>query len=123
MNFTGFETFLKNFEQLYGKIHREKPYASFFAGDVNGRTQAWFPEGDTNYEDNSLDELFSSLNLTQKINEPKHFFRDNCTPSFSDIILTDQPNLILRSGVRHSLDPAVKHHITYLNLILKSLPT
>ena len=121
-NSTGFETFLENFEQLYGNICKEKPYASFFAGDVNGHTQAWYPEGDTNAEGSALDELFNSLNLSQIISEPTHFFRTDCAPSCIDIILTDQPNLILHSGVRPSLDPAVKHHITYCKLNFKIPP-
>ena len=119
---TGFETFLENFEQLNHKICQEKPYASFFTGDVNGHTQAWYPEGDTNPEGNALDELFSSLSLTQIITEPTHFFRDDCAPSCIDIILTDQPNVVLHSGVRPSLDPAVKHHITYCKLNFKIPP-
>ena len=110
VNSTGFETFLENFEQLYSKIYQEKPYASFFTGDVNGHTQAWYPDGDTNPEGSALDELFSSLNLSQIINEPTHFFRDDCAPSCIDIILTDQPNVILHSGVRPSLDPLEASH-------------
>ena len=121
-NSIGFETFFENFEQLYHKIYQEKPYASFFTGDVNGHTQAWYPEGDTNSEGSALDELFSSLSLSQIINEPTHFFRDDCAPSCIDIILTDQPNLVLHSGVRPSLDPAVKHHITHCKLNFKIPP-
>ena len=54
--------------------------------------------------------------------EPTHFFRDDCLPSCIDIILTDQPNLVTNSGVRPSLDPAVKHHITYCKLNFKIPP-
>ena len=96
---TEFENFLTNFDHLYQLIKNENPYASFFAGDVNGHTQAWFPAGNTNAEGIKLDELFSSLNLHQIINEPTHFFRDDCTPSCIDIILTDQQNLVLNSGI------------------------
>ena len=118
----GFENFLENFEQLHRNISKENPYASFFTGDINAHTQAWYPAGNTNAEGIRIDELFSNLNLTQIINEPTHFFRNDCTPSCIDIILTDQPNLVLDSGVRPSLDPAVKHHLTYCKLNFKIPP-
>ena len=118
----GFKKFLTDFETLCEQIRKEKPHAVFFTGDVNGHTQEWYPEGDTNAEGTKLEELFTNLNLSQIINEPTHFFRDDCTPSCIDIILTDEPNLVLDSGVRPSLDPAVKHHITFCKLNFKIPP-
>ena len=44
---------------------------------------------------------------------------DNLNPSCIDIILTDQPNLVLNSGVRPSLDPLVKHQMTFCKLNFK----
>ena len=67
-----------------------------------------------------MDELFNSLDLTQLINEPTHF-RENCRPACIDLILTDQLNIVTNYGVRPSLDPTVKHQITYCNLNL-SIP-
>ena len=119
---TGFADFLLNFQNLSNAIAQEKPYAKFFTGDVNGHTQAWYPEGDTNAEGVKLDELFSDLNLNQIIDEPTHYFRDDCTPSCIDIILTDQPNLVMSSGVRPSLDPTVKHQIVFCKLNFKIPP-
>lgn len=76
-------------------------------------------EGDTNAEGAKLDELFSSLNLHQLISEPTHFFRDDCLPSCIDVVLTDQPNLVLNSGVRPSLDPTVKHQMVFCKINFK----
>ena len=118
----GFEDFLTNFENMYEQMSSEKPYATFFTGDINGHTQEWYPEGDTNAEGIKLDELFTKISLSQIIDEPTHFFRDDCTPSCIDIILTDQPNLVLESGCRPSLDPAVKHNITFCKLNFKIPP-
>ena len=97
-------------------------YAAFFASDINGHTQAWYPEWHTNIEGVKLGEMLSSLNLSQIINEPTHFFRDDCAPSCIDIVLTDQPNLVMSSGVRPSLDPTVKHQITFCKLNFKIPP-
>ena len=62
-----FENFLVAFENLHKAIKNENPYASFFAGDINAHTQAWYPEGDTNAEGIKVDELFCNLNLHQII--------------------------------------------------------
>ena len=91
----------------------------FFVGDFNGHSQTWYPEGDTNAEGHLLDNLFSSLNLDQIISEPTHYFRDDCLPSCIDLVITDQPNLVLESGVRPSLDPLVKHEIIFAKINLK----
>ena len=122
INSLGFDTFLQNFENLNDQINDENPFAIFYACDINGHTQSWFTEGDTNAEGAKLDELFSELNLHQLINEPTHFFRDDCTPFCIDIILTNQPNLVLDSGVRPSLDPTVKHQITFCKMNFKIPP-
>ena len=45
-----FEQFLTSFENLHSKIDNLNPYAKFYTGDVNGHTQSWFSEGDTNLE-------------------------------------------------------------------------
>ena len=117
-----FKSFLENFENLYLKIKTEKPYATFFTGDFNGHSKQWYPEGDTNPEGDLLDILFSDLNLTQMISEPTHFFRDDCKPSCIDLIVTDQPNIVLDSGVRPSLDPTVKHQIIFCKINFKIPP-
>ena len=117
-----FNYFLENLENLYLKIKNEKPYAMFFTGDFNGHSQSWYPEGDTNAEGVLLDNLFSDLNLTQIISEPTHFMRDDCKPSCIDLIVTDQPNIVLDSGVRPSLDPTVKHQIIFCKINFKIPP-
>ena len=121
-NSPDFVNFLKNFENLTNNIKNEKPYTMFFTGDFNGHTQAWYPDGDTNAEGTLLDDLFSTLNLTQLISEPTHFFRDDCKPSCIDLIITDQPNLVLDCGVRPSLDPTVKHQMIFCKINYKIPP-
>ena len=117
-----FESFIENFKLLTNQIRSEKPYAIFFTGDFNAHSQTWFPNDDTNPEGYQIDELFSSLNLNQLISEPTHFFRNDCLPSCIDLIVTDQSNLVLDSGVRPSLDPSVKHQITFAKINHKIPP-
>ena len=99
---------------VIGKTH--------FTGDTDAHTQAWYPEGNTNSEGAKFDELFSTLNSNQIINESTHFSRDDCAPSCTDIVVRDQPNLVLSSGVRPLLDPTVKHQITFCKLNFKIPP-
>ena len=56
-----FQTFLKNFENLYSKIKAEKPLATFFTGDFNAHTQQiWWPDGNTTSEGTELQDLFTT---------------------------------------------------------------
>ena len=43
---------------MHERINRERPYATFFTGDVNDHTQKWYPEGEINLEVTKLDEHF-----------------------------------------------------------------
>ena len=117
-----FNYFLENFQNLHEQIKNLKPYAMFFTGDFNAHSQTWYPEGDTNLEGVELVNLFSDLSLTQIISEPTHFMRETCKPTCIDLVVTDQPNLVLDSGVRDSLDKAVKHKIIFCKINFKIPP-
>ena len=68
-----FKVFLSNFTNLYSKIKNENPYASFFTGDFNGHSQLWWPDGNTTVEGREIENLISSLNLSQLISESTNF--------------------------------------------------
>ena len=94
------------------KSKNENPYASFFTGDFNGHSQFWWPGGDTTAEGRKIENLICSLNLYQLISEPTNF-EPNKNPSCIDLVMTDQPNLVLDSGTLDSLDSFCHHQITY----------
>ena len=116
-----FETFLKNFEDLYEKIKNENPYSMFFTGDFNGHSQLWWPGGNSTPEGLRIEELTSYMGLSQLISEPTNF-EPNKHPSCIDLIFTDQPNLVIESGTRSSLDPLCHHQITYCRFNYKVPP-
>ena len=66
--------------------------------------------------------LFSELGLTQIISEPTHF-REHCHPSCIDLIICDQPNLVIDSVARSSLDNTCKHQITFCKLSIRTPST
>ena len=51
-------------------------------------------DGDTTAKGREIENLLSSLGLSQLISEPTNF-EPNKKPSFIDLVITDQPNLVL----------------------------
>ena len=93
----------------------------FFAGDFNGKSHFWWPDGDETTEGKEIDNMFISLGLSQIISEPTNFDPGK-KPSCIDLIATDQPNMVLDSGTRTSLDPFCHHQITYCKFSFKIPP-
>ena len=116
-----FEKFLADFENLNTNISKNKPYASFFVGDFNAHSLSWWPSGDTNAEGFALDNLLSTLDLRQLINEPTNF-EENKSPSCIDLVICDQPNVVIESGVRPSPDNFCRHQMIFCNLNLHIPP-
>ena len=116
-----FHAFVDNFKNLHSSINDENPYAMFFTGDFNGHSQVWWPDGNTNAEGREIEEVFNELNLTQIISEPTNF-TPNSRASCIDLIVTDQPNLILNSGTRPSLDPVCHHQIIHCKVNFRIPP-
>ena len=78
--------------------------------DFNGHSSFWWPGGYETPERSEIDDLFTSLGLHQLIHEPTNF-EPNKNPSCIDLLVTNQPNIILDSGTRPSLDPFCHHQI------------
>ena len=70
---TEFEAFLVNLKKLYSKIKAENPFAMFFAGDFNGKSQLWLPYGEETPQGREIENMLTSLGLSQVISEPTHF--------------------------------------------------
>ena len=105
-------------ENLHSRIKTENPLAMFFTGDFNAHSQFW---GHTTDEGTNIEELFTNLGLSQLISEPTHF-EAHRNPLCIDLLVTDQPNIILDSGTRASLDSYCHHQIIYCKVNFKILP-
>ena len=68
--------------------------------------------GDTTAEGREIENPISSLGLSQVILEQTNF-EPNKTPSCIDLVITDQPKLVLDRRTRASLDSFCHHQITY----------
>ena len=64
--------------------------------------------GGTTPEGKIVEDLFTSLGISQIISEPTNF-EPNCNPSGIDLVVTDQPNFILDSGTRAYLHSYCHH--------------
>ena len=77
---------------------------------------------ETTPEGTEIEHLLSSLGLSQVICEPTNF-ESNKKPSCIDLVITDQPNLVLHSGTRASLDPYCHHQIIYCKVNFRIPPS
>ena len=93
----------------------------FFTGDFNAHSKFWWPTGDTTHEGSEIDELFTKLGLSQVISEPTNF-EPHKNRSCIDLLVTDQPNIILDSGTRASLDPYCHHQIVHCKVNFRIPP-
>ena len=97
-----FDGFINNLEITINRIQAEKPHMIILTVDFNCRSSQWRPQEVENPEGNVLDELIEINNLCQLINELINIRYEGM--SCIDLIITDQPNLIIESGVHPSLD-------------------
>ena len=93
----------------------------FFTGDFNAHSQLWWPGGGTPHEGTKIDDLFTKLGLSQIISEPTNF-EPHKNPSCIDLLVTDQPNIILDSGTRTSLDSYCHHQIIHCKVNFRIPP-
>ena len=61
--------------------------------------------------------FFPLFNLCEPTN-----FEENKSPSCIDLIISDQPNVVMESGLRPSPDNVCKHQMTFCNLNLHLPP-
>ena len=79
-------------------------------GNCNARSRSWWCEGITSHEGTQLESLTISRGLHQLISDPTHLPNSS---SCIDLIFTDQPNLVVDSGVHPSLYLNCHHQITF----------
>ena len=87
----------------------------------NVKSKNW-SEGDrSTIEGSKINFLTSQFGLFQIIKEPTHILENSS--SCIDLIFTTQPNMVLESGVRHSLHQNCHHQIIFAKFnILTHLP-
>ena len=106
-----FDNFETNFQLMLSKMHAKNPFCVIVTGDFNCRSTQWWEDDIENNEGRLFETLASDNGLHQLISEPTHLMGDS--KSCIDLIFTDQPNLIIESGVQPSLHEQCHHQIVY----------
>ena len=112
-----FLLFLQKFENLLQIIQNESPYLQICLGDLNARNETWWSDDTTNKCGIEINNVTSSFNLNQIINEPTHILKNSL--SCIDLIFSSQPNLVLRRGVLPSLHENCHHQIIHASFNLR----
>ena len=118
-NHSEFENFMINFELLLSKMHAENPFSVIITGDFNCHSSQWWDNDIENNEGKLFEIMTSDLNLHQLISEPTHLIGES--KSCIDLIFSDQPNLIIESGVHPSLHELCHHQIVYGTLSISNV--
>ena len=111
-----FDDFLSSFEKLFDDVQILQPAFTVILGDFNARSKSWWSGDSTTMEGTRLDSLVSTHGFHQLISEPTHILRNSL--SCIDLIFTDQPSLVVDSGVHPTLHENCHHQITYCKLNL-----
>ena len=114
---TEFNDFLLNFEQLLKQIVNLNPFMYVILGDFNARSSSWWTGDINSVEGMQIESLTSYYSLSQVISDPTHILPGSS--SCIDLIFTNQPNLIIHSGVNSSLHPSCHHQITFAKINFK----
>ena len=104
-----FDTFLSNLQLLLNDINYQKP--SLVAGDFNSRCSSWWSNDIKTTEGLKLFLSTSSNRFPQLIHDPTHIQANSS--SCIDLVFTDQPNLLVNSGVHASFHPNCHHQIVH----------
>ena len=96
----------------------EEPYAVVLNGDFTYRSPQWWESDNENDEGRHFKPLTSDLGLHQLISGPTHIVGQS--KSCIDLILTDQPNMFIESGIHPSLHQQCHYQIIYGTLSIRN---
>ena len=118
-NSESFYSFLENLELVFQNLKNKRPHFIILTGDFDCRSDSWWVEDEVTTEGTKLSELCDSYCLNQLTEEPTHILGNSM--SCTDLIITDQPNLFVDSGV-HSYLYAKSHHQIVFGVVNLSVP-
>ena len=115
-----FNNFIEKFETLLSKIENERPYCTLITGDFNAHCNEWYNKNKTNIFGSTLQGLFNDHGLFQMVHHPT--FITKVARTSLDLVITNQPNLILSTEVHPSLHTNSHHQVNYTKVHLKCPP-
>ena len=115
---TEFDLFAFNFDRMCKNINGEIPHCAVYLGDFNAHSSEWWTGDATDYEGNASLNYFSTTQLQQLVTEPTYLLGDS--KSCIDLVLTDQPNLVINCEIILSLHTNCHHQINHITLNIRS---
>ena len=112
-----FDEFITNLELLIDRIYTLNPYFIIFMGDFNAKLKKWKADDIDTKVGTRIDEVTSSFALSQIISGPTHILANSS--SCIDLIFTNHPDLLINSGIHHSIHPNCHHQIIYAEINFK----
>ena len=111
-----FDKFLCSFESIIDNINQSNSYFVLITGDFNAYSSSWWGNNTNNFEGISIENLTSSFGLKQLISEPTHLHPTSS--SCIDLIYTNQPNMVMDSGVFLLIHQNRHHQMVFAKVIL-----
>ena len=112
-----FNEFLTNFERLLNHVKQLKSSFLVVLGDFNAQSKSWCLDDITTCEGSKIDSLTATHGLHQLKSQSTHPLPTSST--CIDLTFTDQPNLLVNSGVHPSHHKNCPHQETFCKLNLK----
>ena len=106
-----FDVFKNQLQQSIENIQRianEKDLI-VLTGDINVHCNAWFPARASTRFGDEIEELTSSLGITQMVNHAT-YFRNNNYASLLDVVMCNKPNMFISSECKAALTERNHHH-------------
>ena len=114
-----FDYFMREFENIINNISNPgNPNLILIVGDFNAKLSTWKLDDNDTFEGIEIGNLTSSYGLVQIISDATHVLPTSS--SCIDLIFTNQPNMITKSGVYPSLHSNCHHQITYADINFKT---
>ena len=112
-----FHDFLTNLEMNLDDSFNSNPFLITVIDDFSGKSNNWSRGDRSTIEGSKIDFLTSQFGLSQMMKEPTHILGNSS--SCIDLIFTTQTNMVLESGVHHSLYQNCHHQIIFAKFNLK----
>ena len=112
-----FDNFLLSLEQFIFDIIARNPFFVLVTGNFDGRAPKCWRNDMTTIDGTKVDLITTSYGFSQIISDPIHILPNSS--SCIDLIFTNQPNLVINSGVQPSLHLNYHHQIVFSKLNLK----
>ena len=112
-----FDSCITNLEKIVVDISRSNPHFVLIIGNFNAKPSNWSSNDTTTEVGAQLDYLTSLYGMKHVITKPKQILESSA--SCIDLILTNQPNIVMDSGVHSSLHEKCHHQVIYSKLNLQ----